>query len=632
MLIVFSALAFLLTAFYLAWRFEEPLLRVFPIMFCAAGLLLYVLAFFNCLHCIDYALLAAGIAAAVLSWHRSRRLGAGALKKELRRQFSDARLYLALGLLLAMLFCLRGAQILEWDAFNFWGPDTKSLFYRDGFAPRWANAAPAFGDYMPMFQLLWWWGLHLAGHYSEQVLFFAYYTVGALFLFSLTEAFRLPRGPRAIPAAALACVCALALPGVACTSWYRSLYVDPFMAIVFGTALAEIVRRDDRHPAYRRVSLLLLLLFLALIKTIAILWSAFALLFYFLWNRREKGALRFTLLGAAGVGLLCGSWKLYCAAVGRSSLLVTDFPAALSARLAELSAGTFLSAGNNPGYLRAYARAFLLTPIHREWTFAVDLTPALLLVLLFCAAAALRRFGFLPRGRYRSLVVFMIVCIVSIYAVLILGQLTMFYDETQYLDPVKAVTLMTRYCAPADMGLLLLLTALAGGGAAERELPARRQTGAALLAACLLLCCGAWQEMGRRFVYDPLNASRIEKRETFCAEYSGLVRASAAVPLDEEGGRILVAVCRSEMNPIVINEVAPVSMLTVSFTDDAAADAEVVKAALAVGHEKYFYVQDCPDTAAALLSACTADGQPFRVRKLYRIRQDGAALYLTSVS
>ena len=41
-----------------------------------------------------------------------------------------------------------------WDDYNFWATDVKSIFYRNGFADKYANAAPEFGDYPPGTQMM----------------------------------------------------------------------------------------------------------------------------------------------------------------------------------------------------------------------------------------------------------------------------------------------------------------------------------------------------------------------------------------------------------------------------------------------------------------------------------------------
>ncbi len=620
---ILTVLALLCIVFVLAWRFQDTVLGILPFVLCSMGLLLYILAFFRRLSCIDWILLVGGILALCVLVRAIRRHGVGAFLTELRRQLCDGHLWVCVAVLLVMCLLLRGEQLLEWDGLNFWGPDTKSLFFQDGFAPKHSNAASNFGDYTPMAQLLFWWFPHLAGTYNEQYIFFGYYIFGALLLFSIADRFRVEQGIGRVLVPVAACVCAVVLPGVACTAWFRAIYVDPLMAMLFGAALSLIVCRRGAHPVLWKGKLFVLLTCLTLVKSIGVLWAILALGFFCLWWWKERREYRFTLACAGGIAACYVSWSVFCSVMERATYLTTGFSAVAAERLAELRGGVFLSTGNNWGYITSYARAFLLTPIHREATFAIDLTPAMLLVLLFAGAAALWKFGFVPRRKFRRLLLFMVLTIVINYAVLLIGQMTMFYDEVQYLDPVNAVTLMTRYCAPANMGLLILLCSFASGRAAEDgqrvRLPARRGIVASVLTAAILFSCGAYAEMWRRFIYDPLDESRIEKRLQFTALYGDFLDAVQAVPWDEAQSRVLLCIFGQEMNPIVTNAAAPVSFLTLTLSGDVEADLSAISNARAVGHERYLYVSDCTERLAEALSACTADGEAFARNVLYEI-------------
>ncbi len=622
---VFAALSLVLITIYLVWRFEDTIPGAAPFVLCALGLALYPLAFFNRMSWMIGILAALGLGALGALAVRTRRLGGKALGTELKRQFLDAQLWIAAALILAMCLLLRGERILEWDGYNFWGPDTKSLYYRDGFAPRYANAAPKFGNYPPMLQLLMAFFARLLGGYRESYLFMTYYAFGALLLFSMAARFRAAGRLRGTAAAALACVCAVVLPGVACTAWYRALYVDSIMAMLFGTALSLVVCRDERHPGFWRAKLLLALSCLTLVKSIGFLWALLALLFYAVWRREERGERRYVRLGLGCVAVLYGSWALFCRVMARTTALESSFPGMAARRLQELLEGRFFSAGDNWGYLTSYARAILLTPVHREWTPALDLTPAALIALLFLGAFLLWKYGFVPKEKGKRLFSYMAVVLVLIYAIVLIGQFTMFYTERQYLQPVNAVTLLTRYAAPAHMGLLILLAAFASGqGAGERDgVPgSRRRTVCWAVATALILSCGAYAEMGRRFLFDPLDGSRVEKRAAYCAQYADCLEAVRAVPLDEAGGRVIVGIYDMDMNPIVFNEASPVSVVPLTFSGDTAADRAAVETALKTYHANYLFLEACPPGLLDALSDWT-DGKPARTGVLYRAGQDG---------
>lgn len=621
-----TVLALLVTAFALAWRYEESLLGVLPTLLCALGLVLYVLAFFGRLSFIDWILTAAGLCSLVFLVRKTAREGRSALVAALRRLLLDPHLWCCVVILAVMCWCVRGDLILEWDGYNFWGPDIKSLYFRDGFAAKYSNPASLFGDYTPMAQLILWWFPHLAGAYGESCLFMGYYIFGALLLFGVADRFRTARRGWNVVLAALSCLCAVVLPGVVCTAWYRAIYVDPLMAMLFGLILSLTVCRSEAHPGFWKARLLVLALCLTLVKSIGILWAALALGFWWLWWRKERGAWRFALLWGGGIALCRVSWSVFCRVMERSTALVDSFYDRIGPRLQELADGVFLTSGNNRGYLVSYAKAFFVTPMHRESTIAIDLIPAVLVVLLFLAALLLWKLGFVPKKKLGRLLGFMAATLVIIYLVLLIGQLTMFYTETKYLEPVHAVTLMTRYCAPAHMGLLILLCTFVSGQAtgAEGQLPETRRTVALAAAGALILSCGAWREMYRRFRYDELDGQRLELRSSFCTQYEDFLSAVKAVPIDEPRARVLLCIYQSKMNPIVMNEASPVSFLHLTLSGDPQKDLEELAAQLEQTHAGYLYVDSCEEGFAEALSALA--GGEIRTGVLYPVTEDGRVI------
>lgn len=623
---VLSILAFVCIAFAAAWYFEDTLVGIFPFLACIIGLFLYILAFFHAMSWIDWVLILGGIAAicAILKMRKSK--GSKAFLAELRRQFCDSHFLMCIIILLIMCVLLRGEQILEWDGYNFWGPDTKSLYYRDGFAMQYSNTASRFGDYTPFTQLILWIGPHLAGAYQEQYLFFAYYVFGALLLFSVADKFRMEKGAGKHICAVFSCIGAIVLPGVVCTAWFRAIYVDSIMAMMFGAVLCQIVCKNGENPLLRKAKILIYIMCLTLVKSIGILWSVLAILFFCLWKEKGKKEFFFPLACAAGMLSCYASWLVFCRVMDRSTYLVDGFSTVAAQRMLEIKNGVFFSIGNNWGYLTSYARAFLLTPMHREKTVAIDLSPALFFVLLFAAMTLLWKFGFIPRKKFGRLIGFMVFTIGIIYTVLIVGQMTMFYTETQYLNPISAVTLMTRYCAPANMGFLILLCAFASGKAAENgkqiAAPQRKRVVSLILTGAFVFSCGAYAEMKRRFIYDPLDETRIEKRETMCQNYADFLNDIKAVPINEQGSRVLLCIYQQEMNPIVTNEASPVSFLSLALTGNNETDLKAISDALAIGHEKYLYIANCEPHFAELLSDFTADGSEFEKNALYEIDWD----------
>ena len=621
--------AFLLMTFTFAYQRKQTLLEIAPWLLCVIGLICYVLAFFHRMSWIDGFLTAGGLAS-VGCLVRDRREG-HPLGKACRRLFGDPYLWFSLLLLAVMLFCLRGEQILEWDGYNFWGPDTKSLFYRNGFAPRYSNPAFLFGNYTPFGQIIWWWFTHISGSFQERFLFWGYYLFCALLLLSLGEQFRRRWPGTTFPAAALIPVCAVLLPGVACTAWYRALVVDPMMAMLFGTVLVQIVHRPRKDVFFWKLKLLTFLCALVLTKSIGILWGILAVAFFFFWWRKEYRDRRFLIAAACSVAVFAGSWTLFCKVLDRSGYLADSFSDRAAQRLGELMNGTFLSSGDTKGYLLSYAKAFFCMPIHKEHSLAIDLSPFALLVFFFFFAFFLGRLGLVPKGKLRCLLLFMAITELIIYSVVVIGQLTMFYYEQQYLDPTRAVILMTRYCSPANIGILMLLSGFAAGNAAG-VIPSRCQPSflsrvvPSLLVAALLLSCTSYKDIYRRFCHDELDPQRIELRASYESQFRSFVQRIQGFPLDQPSVRVMLVTRETEANPIVINRASPISIDWLVLTGDTGYDLSELTGYGQIHHVSYLYIQESGEEFLQNLAPYLGHAPELNTLYRFSVGEDGSVL------
>jgi len=620
---VVTVLALLAALFWVAWHFEDTLIGVLPYGMLALGFLLYALGFLGALGAVDFVLLALGLGAGCGLALRVRREGAKALFVELRRQLLDPHLWVCAGMLVIMCLLLRGEKLLEWDAYNFWGPDTKSLFFRGGYAPVGSNAAPRFGDYPPFCQLIFWWVCHLTRTYNEQYLYFGYYILGALMLYSVAVRFESPGKVGRWVTAILAGLMAVMLPGVVTVAWFRSIYVDSILAMVFGAALVLIVCGPKEKPALWSIKIGLCVAALTLIKSVGILWAALALVFLELWRHKEKGLRPLGLACAGGAGLAYGSWKIFCAAMGRTTYLSDSFSGRLGDRVSDVQGAGLLAGENTRPLLSAFGKALTVTPVHGQNTWAVDFSILGFVVIFFVAAWALGRWGFYPREKRRRLMVFMGLCLGIGYLVVLVGQMTMFYYETQYFEPANAVMMLARYCAPAHVGLLMLLCALASGrteGAAVKR-PSRKAAVAAALAGAVIFLSSAYVEMGWRFISDPLDDARVQWRSTYEQRFEGFFAAIAAIPLDAPRSRVLLGIHKISMNPIVINAAAPVGFVHVDLSGENDADADLLLARMAEGAEGYVFLHSGGEGLAEALSGRL--GQTVEFGVLYRIEAGG---------
>ena len=130
---------------WLAGYFKVRLVEAMPVFVCMLVLVLYGLAMLRHLSWID------GIAGVtvVLSavWIVSRKKEKrGAVCRLCLEKIADPSFVAAAALLLVVAVCVSGKVVSWWDDINFWATDLRSLYYLDGFAQKYGNVAPEFGE------------------------------------------------------------------------------------------------------------------------------------------------------------------------------------------------------------------------------------------------------------------------------------------------------------------------------------------------------------------------------------------------------------------------------------------------------------------------------------------------------
>ncbi len=589
--------------FVLCRRTHQKPIELAPYLVCGISLILYFLGFFRLLSGIDWILCFCGIIALADIAVAIYRKGWASLLQEFFRQWCDPYLWGCVLWLAVLCIALRGELLLEWDAYSLWGPATKSLFYQNGYAPLHGNVAIEFGDYPPATQLILWWFNHLLGSYQEMHLYWGYFIFSGSMLYSAGAAF----WQRATKGRAFLWILipflALCVPGVCSVAWYRSIYVDPVMAILFGMILCAVLMRPQNHVGFWKGKLLVACVCLTLMKGIGLLWAVLAAVFYLLWWSKERREWKFFAALLTAPMLFSISWSIYCRIMQRTGYLTGYF----LDRFSLLFQSSFWKSEQVQGYLRSYLQAFFNTPVHREKTVALDLSLWLILLLFLIGVVVLWYVGAVPAKKWKRLLAYVFgVPFLSVLIVWV-GQLTMFFYETQYLDPVAAVTLLSRYCEPAFTGLLmLLLTFTLGDTSVSSAAPfwLKKQRLLSGVAAVLLVCTTGYSAAYQRFVYDALDASRVEKRQSFENVYSEFLSALEEIPYQQKNSRVLLVRWEAEMNPIVYNAASPVAVSTVALGK--ASDPTVAFLdALAETNSGFVYFYECDDVWLQNLSAET---------------------------
>lgn len=482
---IFQTAAFLILILCIARKFRIQLVEAIPVGSSLLILGLYLLAFFRLLSFSDYlamgAVAAAGVYLARLPDKKRKDL-LGFAGKEM----ASPAMLTALVMTVVMTVCVSGKPVSWWDDYNFWATDVKSLFYLDGFAGKYANVAPEFGDYPPGTQLMKWWFLHFSpGEFREGLMFAGYYFLNLSFLFPLLKVLNGGFGAlRKLPQMLLAAVVLWSFPAVAEAFWCDGCCADLTMALVYGAFLVSVADREGRSRFFYYGRQALFLMVLVLCKNTGFMWAAFGLLFdygyhfFFLRSasaggshkgntdqresdRKPEGCLKPLLAVTLLPVLTEASWLGFC--------LWNRRVAKLTGTAIQMATGGM----NIPAYqeemVKAFIEAFLVWPLHRGKTPGIDLSPLALFVLLLVFVVALWRLHVLEGKKAAYAGGFLAVTGVVFYSINLMSHLTIFAVETQYLEPFGMVSSIERYGAPFAIGGMYLLAFFAMQGAFARR-------------------------------------------------------------------------------------------------------------------------------------------------------------------
>lgn len=439
----------------LACVFHKSFVEMLPVGISSLVLLLYVLSFGRHLGWIDgiAPLLLCGVVLYFFTRKREQR-------KELLRQcieiLKDPSTIAGIILLLLVVVGVSGKVVSWWDDYNFWATDVKSIFYRNGFADKYANAAPEFGDYPPGTQMMKWWFLHFSpGQFREGLLFAGYYVFNLSFLLPLLHYIR-KKTPLSMT---LGAILLWIFPTMTEVFWCDGGCADFSMAVVYGAFLVAVIDRKDVSPwlYYGRQALYLMVLVLC--KNTGFVWYVFAVLFSIgvqILNRRMGEDLwqkRTAMLGTMTVITLPflsgGGWFVFCYLHRRV--------AKLTGAAVQMATGGMNIPETREQMLQAFSEAFLKWPLHRSSTWLFDFSPLVLLLFLLAVYILLIVRKKLDWGMGRFLLIYTVITAMLFYTLVLISHLTVFAVETQYLEPYGMVSSISRYGAPFTIGGLYLL-------------------------------------------------------------------------------------------------------------------------------------------------------------------------------
>lgn len=456
--------AFLGLSAALACKYRERLVTVVPVSTAALILVLFALAFFRALCLIDIVAGFTLVACAVFFVRTFRRDTGRELLKAL---FSPSSVAFYCIVLLAF-FLMRNIPVADSDDLGCWALEAKSIFFYDGFAPKFRNAAYSYGRYFPGTSLFRWWVCHLFGQFRDGFLFVG---SGWLFVFLLSPVLACCTYSMAFaPLSAVAGgVLFLLLPGTINHMAYLSIGSEALMGAAFAGAFIVLFseKRDISRPLL--ASYLFLLCFF---KLSGVFFTLVVLLFCLIYacgrrsvsvNAGEDAAFLDTLtpphelLKAAACFVPSGIWYVYCLFMQRS-----DYFTASLETVGEGSASLFI---------KSYIQGFLFEPAHFTYDGIFDPPLAVLLLIIALVAFAGRRAGLLKGEKYCALAKYMAAVLV-IYLLGMFAVHCVVFRETLYFDPAYMAASTARYVMPIFLGVLIFLLCRMLAAAGEQSLSA----------------------------------------------------------------------------------------------------------------------------------------------------------------
>ena len=230
-----NIIAFILITLFIAIRFDTLMVKAVPVTMSIMVLVLYVLAFFRGLWLVD----AIGVATLLLAciYIVRNREGRAAVLSAAKEKILSPTFIIFVLFSILMTAAVWDKLATWWDDINYWATDAKAIYYLSGFAGKYANVAPEFGDYPPGLSLVKWWFLHMDGRgFNEGLMFAGYYFLLFTFLAPLLGLLE----KKKLPVTILGSVLLIFLPCTVEAFWCDGACADLIMGIIYGQVLISI--------------------------------------------------------------------------------------------------------------------------------------------------------------------------------------------------------------------------------------------------------------------------------------------------------------------------------------------------------------------------------------------------------
>ncbi len=623
-----TILAVFVIAAFIAVKCKEDFYDTFPMTVSGMILLLYVLAFSQKLLLINW--IATGFLAGILGYCIIRRQENGKmLAMQLKSELLTWKPLFLLGVMLLTTFLVKDKAALWWDDVNYWAVDAKALYFNNGFAGKYGNVAPEFGDYPPAIQLFKWFFLHLAPEFKEGLMFGAYHCMNLIYTLPLLTKLKAKNPLYAL----LGLAGVFLLPGIVDGVAREGTCADVTMGLVYGAFLWAAFDDKEHKEVFYFVRMTLYLCILVLTKSVGIEWAFFGAVFFLLLytKRLKERNIQFKtkwkpVIFMCGACLLTeGSWLMFCLLNRRVAKLTgAGVKIALS--------GNFTLPDNTMTKMGHFLRGFAFYPMHYDNTWGLDLSSLAVLLLILAVVALFRKLQILQKWESCRLLLFVVLTALAAYGIIFLGHITIFAGELQYLDDAIMGRSIARYGAPFSVGLIYLLMGIYIFSEKRGRVPAYGICLAFILLTTSLP--GAYQTL---YGYRTTLQEDIAGRDSMVEEDAQIFieKANAIKEKDEDAFRTRTLYLRDDKTIHWIKDTyisyaaSPIPVVYSGIATDTMTEADMIQR-INESHAKYLYADSVEGNPGELFSGMLS-GEEFEYETFYEITEENGALRLVKM-
>jgi len=619
---VLSILGLLLAAFLVKRKFKTDFYLALPFATAAMILILYILAFFSALKYIDIAALIE-IIGFVIYYSRCSKTK----KEDLRSQFLEfiklPQLWCVLIICIITTILTIGQYVSWWDDLNYWATDAKALYYTSGFSGKYGNVAPEFGDYPPAVQLFKWWFLHFSNNYIEGLQFAGYYCMNFIFMLPIIREIK----SKNIVIHLISCIILTFIPSIIDQFWAYGTCADVTMGILYGAVLAEFYRnrKKTKDIYFTSIYVALLLCVLVLVKTVAVEWVIFSIIFgiiigavtFYPVKKTSKSA------GISAISIIfpfltLGSWMLFCLLNRRVAKLT-------SAGVKMAASGKYTLPGDAKERIIAYVKGFFEYPMHGGNGYLLDLSSGILLIAIFAIMIIFAAVKFTDKKETIKLCLFALITAFAAYGIILIGHLTIFQTENQYLEAETMAKSIERYGAPFSLGFIMLMISIA----LSQQVKKKRLL--SMVVAAFVLVTADYNSIAYAYGgYYMQKSETLESRESMIGDVESAFIMAVQGQEELYGSRLLFIQDADEIhwvkNTYINFYVSPVPVVYSSvYSEDISK--ETIENLINTMHASYIYIQEMDADIKMLLQDYMLDGESIEYNTVYEIVTENGVTY-----